>query len=146
MCIAHQPRTCISVSAPHRQCTIATIKLASTLRNPKTLACVQQLRKQMKKDVRILLDATRAAASLAAPPRGLVAFEGAFARHEEQEVAIVLEYMNGGSLEDLLRKVWQLAGDTATLCLVQWQGPVHDGHDCPPPVRASVLQSSADWD
>jgi hypothetical protein len=62
----------------------------------------------MKKDVSILMDATKAKGCLETPMEGLVAFEGAYMNDVTQEVAIVLEYMNGGSLADTLRRVRHL--------------------------------------
>jgi serine/threonine protein kinase len=62
------------------------------------------MQQQMKKDVKVLMDASRAAdGPAAAEMDGLVRFEGAYL--SEDKVAIVLEYMNGGSLEDIKRQV-----------------------------------------
>lgn len=72
---------------------------------PRLTLCVrvQELRAQMRKDVSILMDATRARCAAAAPMDGLVAFEGAFMDAGSEQASIVLEYMNGGSLEDVLK-------------------------------------------
>jgi serine/threonine protein kinase len=66
---------------------------------------VQDLRAQMQKDVKILMDVTKARSALNTPLDGMVAFEGAFMDTNTQEASIVLEYMNGGSLEDVIKEV-----------------------------------------
>ena len=60
----------------------------------------------MKKDVKVLMDANHARDGPgAAEFAGLVKFEGAYLNSQDQEVAIVLEYMDAGSLEDVKRRV-----------------------------------------
>lgn len=64
------------------------------------------MKEQMKKDIKVLMDVSRAADGPgAAAMEGLVRFEGAFLSAATQEATIVLEYMNGGSLEDVKRRV-----------------------------------------
>eukprot|EP00892_Ulva_mutabilis_P011098 jgi/Ulvmu1/8360/UM042_0066.1 len=64
------------------------------------------MKEQMKKDIKVLMDVSRAADGPgAAAMDGLVRFEGAFLSQATQEATIVLEYMNGGSLEDVKRRV-----------------------------------------
>ncbi|DBB08749.1 hypothetical protein WJX82_002264 [Trebouxia sp. C0006] len=57
----------------------------------------KDMRHQMMNDVRALCDAPHAA--------GLVDFVGAYHESENGQIAIVLEYMDGGSLGDILQKV-----------------------------------------
>lgn len=60
----------------------------------------------MKKDVKVLMDANHAQdGPAAADTAGLVKFEGAYLNSQDQEVAIVLEYMDAGSLEDVQKRV-----------------------------------------
>lgn len=67
---------------------------------------LQNMKQQMKKDIKVLMDVSRAADGPgAAAMDGLVRFEGAFLSPATQEATIVLEYMNGGSLEDVKRRV-----------------------------------------
>lgn len=67
---------------------------------------LQNMKEQMKKDIKVLMDVSRAADGPgAAAMEGLVRFEGAFLSPATQEATIVLEYMNGGSLEDVKRRV-----------------------------------------
>ncbi|KAL0037730.1 hypothetical protein WJX77_009896 [Trebouxia sp. C0004] len=60
----------------------------------------KDMRHQMMNDVRALCDAPHVA--------GLVDFVGAYHESENGQIAIVLEYMDGGSLGDILQKVRQV--------------------------------------
>jgi serine/threonine protein kinase len=71
-----------------------------------TWILMQAFQRQMKKDVKVLMDANHARDGPgAAEFAGLVKFEGAYLNSKDQEVAIVLEYMDAGSLEDVKRRV-----------------------------------------
>ena len=79
---------------------------------------MQELSKQMKKDVSILMDAAQASSALKQPLEGLVTFEGAYMNAQTQEACIVLEYMDGGSLEDVLKQVrTRVTSLQSTVCL-----------------------------
>mmetsp|Transcript_26963 Transcript_26963/g.86629 ORF Transcript_26963/g.86629 Transcript_26963/m.86629 type:complete len:433 (+) Transcript_26963:653-1951(+) len=57
----------------------------------------KEKRGQLMKEIRILMDAE--------PCEGLVTFFGAFFRPVDSQISVVLEYMDGGSLADILPKV-----------------------------------------
>ena len=100
----------------------------------------QELRAQMRKDVSILMDATRARAAAAAPMDGLVAFEGAFMDTGSEQASIVLEYMDGGSLEDVLKHVRFLPPSTTAFATVEAKRSVPPG--CTVRMRALSVKGS----
>ena len=65
---------------------------------------VQDLRDQMHNDVKVLIDATTSLDGRDFTP-GLIKFYGAYHIKSTGQIAIVLEYMSGGSLADILLKV-----------------------------------------
>ncbi|KAF5830666.1 kinase-like domain-containing protein [Dunaliella salina] len=67
----------------------------------------RETRHQMLNDVKALCDAR------AVP--GLIAFAGAFHMPDSGQIAIVLEYMDGGSLQDVLEKVGSIPEDILSL-------------------------------
>jgi serine/threonine protein kinase len=91
-----------------RVCTLSIIERLPECQNARSALnsrAVQDLRAQLQKDVKILMDATKARSALNTPMDGVVAFEGAFMDMSTQEASVVLEYMNGGSLEDVIKEV-----------------------------------------
>ena len=80
--------------------------------------CVQGRKHQMQKDTKTLMDAAKAASSLDTPMEGLITFEGAFKDEETEKVTIVLEYMNGGSLADIIKQVLLCCPPCALFCML----------------------------
>jgi serine/threonine protein kinase len=74
--------------------------LTSLPLSKKPLSLFQDKRQQLLKEIKTLCEAQQASAS-----HGLVEFYGAFYAPESGQVSIALEYMDGGSLADIVRVV-----------------------------------------